>query len=96
MVNATRPVFSRSGKRIAAGVTVNLEMIGKQIREIRVWEVESGREVRRVTDGLGYMVNGLALSPDGRFAAATTGSDHWVPYSCAPASGSGTWALAVR
>ncbi len=73
-LNASTPqlaclVFSADGKAIAGAVA------GRKVgRDLRVWAVDSGKEIMRVTDeatdaAAGMMMYALALSPSGRLLA---------------------------
>jgi WD40 repeat protein len=62
--------FSPDGRFLASGGADGV---------VRMWEVESGREVRRMEHGAGC--ESVSFSPDGRFLASG-GWDGWVWFGC--------------
>src|SRR5579884_2578458 len=56
--------FSPDGSRILAAHDKDVSL--------RLWDIETGREVRRLGSGCARGVHSLAFSPDGRRAVSTT------------------------
>jgi WD40 repeat protein len=57
--------FSPDGKNMVSG---------SQDETIRIWEVETGRELRQITDNLGWVYS-VAYSPDGRMIVSSSSDD---------------------
>jgi len=67
-----RPVFSGDGKLLTT-MTISREAPAKMLGTVKVWEVETGKEVRTLK-GPEEAVNGGVLSPNGEIMAWTSAS----------------------
>ena len=68
---APRMAFTTDSKSLAAAVTDYEQQ--KALRSIKFWDVASGKEMRKIQPPKGAGVAGMALAPDGKLVAYSSG-----------------------